>query len=267
MIKRLLPFAFILLVMSPSIVFAQGADELDRYVERLKMDKKGPLKETGFLTAGSDFLYGQEYFEAKNYFSAVGYFRDAVRKQEDNAFANYQLAISLIKQKDADKAKEAQEYLNTAFRLNADLKERYTRDVLPTDHIVITPTTKKTDIPSNKTKNEEAIITINTNFDNALVYGEYKCSQSIWNGPNKSPAYSFKDKGYFTLRANGTYKWLDNGETGKYKYDAKKGTIEWLSGYLASAAPKSTQYKINKETTQMTINFTDSYRWECSCKK
>ncbi|WP_207496995.1 tetratricopeptide repeat protein [Aridibaculum aurantiacum] len=391
----LLIFALCMLLFS-SVASAQEKDELDKYIQHLKDDNAGPRKETGFLSAGSDFLYGQGYFDAKNYSSAEWYFMDVVKKQKDNAFANYQLAISLIRQNDAAKKQQAQEYLDAAFRLNPSLKDRYQKDV-PAGTITATQTTpannppatstppannppnnnpvttnltgldayidrlkrssatfgaetamntagqealygigyyEKNDLGSAETRfrlalardaeqpyinymmaislaaqgNKEAAkpflqkafakdASLVRRYDNdlpkamaewkkledakqvktspptketyggRLVFGNYTCHQSVWNGPNRSPAYSFQYKGYFALKADGTYRWLDNGQTGRYKYDAKTGNITWLSGYFKTSGVKSTQYKVDKEMAQATVNFSESYRWECGCER
>ncbi|MCW3111868.1 MAG: hypothetical protein JWR18_264 [Segetibacter sp.] len=387
--QYLLTIALSIALIFPLILSAQNNIDLDKYIQRLKDDKAGPLKETGFLSAGSDFLYGQEYFEAKNYSSAEWYFKDAVKKQKDNSFANYQLAISLIRQNDQNKKQQAQEYLDAAFRLNPLLKENYKKDI-PEDttsgNDQAPPT--KANFPENNNggnnnkkiglaayieglksskaaggtetamgtagrealygmdyyeaneyrsaetsfalalakeannayinylmavsmaaqgKNEaakpyfqKAVTTdptlkesynkdvaiatgkwqglvgsrtlktpppIKKTDDGPLVFGNYTCHQSVWNGPNKSPAYSFRYKGNFSLNSNGTYKWLDNGEAGTYKYNAKTGEVTWLSGYFKTSGAKATKYQPNTETAQLTVNFSESYRWECGCKK
>jgi hypothetical protein len=63
--KRLLTVAFAIAFCIPLLVSAQDKDDLDKYIQYLKDDYAGQRKETGFLSAGSDFLYAQEYFEAK----------------------------------------------------------------------------------------------------------------------------------------------------------------------------------------------------------
>lgn len=81
------------------------------------------------MSVGSDFLYAQEYFEANNYASAAYDFARIIRQDPSHAYANYQLAIALLRQQDAEKAKEAQPFLEQAFRLDSSLQERYARDV------------------------------------------------------------------------------------------------------------------------------------------
>ena len=378
-----------LALIFPVILSAQNNVDLDKYIQRLKLDKAGPLKETGYLSAGSDFLYGQDYFDAKNYSSAEWYFMDAVKKQKDNPFANYQLAISLIRQNDQSKKQQAQEYLDAAFRLNPSLKENYKKEIpedttrgnnqtFPTN----TNSTDNNNVGNNNKKpglnayveslkyskvtggaetamgttgrdalygieyyeaneyrgaetsfalalardannayinyfmavlmaaqgkNEAAkpylqkavttdpslsesydkdVATATGNWQKLvesrklkippptkkieggpLVFGNYTCHQSVWNGPNKSPAYSFLYKGNFSLNSNGTYRWLDNGEAGAYKYNAKTGDVTWLSGYFKTSGAKTTKYQPNSETAQITVNFSESYRWECGCNK
>lgn len=376
---RLLP----LLLFFTSVLHAQDSkDDLDRYVERLRLSYASGGKETAFMSPGADFLYGQDYFEAKNYSSAVWYFQDVVKKEKDNAFAHYQLAVSLIRQNDQHKTQQAQEYLQEAFRLNPSLKERYTREGLagktaavgaavpattteataapkspnlqayignlkhsratggketqmfsagqevmygydyyekgeyssaesrfhlalavtpdnPYIHYLLAVSKaaqgKKTEAQehyqkaaagdpqlkisyskdvaaaaaAHQKKEESKKVTTmpvaKPVYGGTLVFGKYTCHQTVWNGPNTSPAYSYKYHGYFELKKDGTYRWLDDGATGRYSYDAKTGTVKFLSGQLDKA--QSARYQASKTVPQITVNFTESYRWECGCKK
>jgi tetratricopeptide (TPR) repeat protein len=362
---------------------AQEQDALDAYIGRLRQDHAGDRKETGFLSAGSDILYGQDYFEARNYAAAVNYFKDALKKEPENAFASYQVAMSLIRQNDKYKTQQAQTYLQQAFRINPALQERYKkenpseaakpastagsnnvpagaapaatgidayieglkharsvggpetamntpgRDALygigyyekneyvgaetefrsalarePNNPYVnymlavsLTALGKKTEATSflqkafagapslknrypadaanavkkwNQVKNERDVTTTaapRPATGGPLVYGKYTCTQTVYNGAGASPAFSYPYKGYFELKSDGTYRWLDNGGTGRYQYDAATGTITWLSGYFKNVSIQSTRYQVNKSTVQMTVNFTGSYRWECGCNK
>jgi hypothetical protein len=62
MLKHLLFVAFCFTLSSTAL----AQDELDLYVAKLKQSKASGGSETAFMSAGSDFLYGQEYFESKN---------------------------------------------------------------------------------------------------------------------------------------------------------------------------------------------------------
>lgn len=358
------------LLFSVTIIHAQQSkDDLDRYVERLRLSKVSGGNETGFLTPGSDFLYGQDYFEAKNYSSATGYFMQVIDKDKDNAFAYYQLAISLIRQNDKYKTQQAQEYLQKAFQLNSSLKARYAVDVpavpptpaatpaggldgyleklrysrstrgketemnspgrdvmngydyyergeygsaaiyfrqalekdpgnpyipylLAVSHAGMGEKAKAAEYYNQavgsdaglksryandvadataKNKKYEDSRKIPTTpaakpvYGGPLVFGKYTCHQTVYNGANASQPFSHPYKGYFELKKDGTYRWVDNGVTGRYTYDAKTGTIKFLSGQLASAQPSL--YQGGKAIPQITVNFTADYRWECGCEK
>ncbi|QHL87930.1 hypothetical protein GU926_11005 [Nibribacter ruber] len=369
-------------------VYAQGPlDELDVYVEKLKSSKATGGSETAFMSIGSDFLYAQEYFEAKNYSSAAYSFMAIVRRQKDHPFANYQLAIALIRQNEPEKAKQAQEYLQQAFSLLPTLKERYSKDVPGASSA--STTSSETKEPSNSKEpatrkpaqglaayiaslkhsyatggretqmlspGQEAHSGIQyfeagefgsaeTSFSlslardaqnpyvnylkavsleaqgkgasaqpfyqkalqgdaslknqyaqdvaaakaswaklqaskevkvtppaklvygGTLTYGKYTCHQSIWNGPNASPAYRFDYKGYFELKKDGTYRWLDDGGTGRYAYNAKTGAITWLSGPMKGQSPQSSKFQKGTTVAQITLAFSKNYSWECGCKK
>ncbi|HJW15478.1 MAG TPA: tetratricopeptide repeat protein [Flavisolibacter sp.] len=373
-----------------SFIHVSAQDDLDAYINRLKKSQATGGKETAFMSAGSDFLYGQGYFEAKNYDMAAMYFKQVVNKEPDNPYFNYQLAISLIRQKDRYKTEEAQAYLAKAFTLNPNLKSSFIKESSAIVSKEITGVKKDTNsketgvagkTESSKAEGLEAyleelkysrstggpkttmnspgldVIYGNEYYENgeyasaatrfrlavakdpediyanyllgvslaaqgkqkeasayldkayagdvqlksryekdsklakdtyqkkeaakvvkttpatkpvyggALVFGNYNCTETRWNGPNASPAYSFPPKGYFALKPDGTYRWLDDGETGRYSYDAKTGTIKWLSGYFANIAKKPSKFQVGTTVSQITVNFSDSYKWECGCNK
>lgn len=371
-------FLFSTLFISVTLFSQTPKDDLDKYVERLRSSKASGGSETAYLSAGSDFLYAQDYFEAKNYYFAANSYRDVVNKEKDNPYANYLLAISLIRQNDKYKTIQAQEYLQKAFNLKPTLKERYNIDVPakenPTLNNVVQTTInnaeglegyidklkysrttggaatsmgtaglealygvdyyengkyrsaelsfdlslakdpeniyvnylkavcmvalgRKTEAQpyftkalagdptlknrynkdiasaitkenkSEESKNIKSTAVAKVVNGGQLIYGDYTCTQTVWNGPGRSPAYRFPYKGYFALKADGTYRWLDNGGSGKYKYDPDTGNITWLSGEFKNSAAKSSKYQISGQTAQITVNYSDSYRWECSCKK
>lgn len=382
-ISRLLITGFALCTLGVQV----RADQLDDYVKRLREDAAGARKETGFLSAGSDFLYGQDYFEAGNFTSAIGYFRNAAQKAENNAVFRYQLGAALRKTGDKYLVTEAQKNFEAAFRVQPGLRERYQRDFgaeADTPPIAANPPAT----PGNPAKprraaslqdyvdelkrsraaggpetsmgtpGREALYGIdyydNDAFDSAesrfrqalagdrdnphlnylmavtlaaqgkgaaaaahlakavagdptladrykaevankraawnkvvearqpktapaapavapggaLVYGDYVCSETIWNGPNGVPPFRSEYRGYFALKADGTYRWLDNGETGRYRYDVRTGIVTWLSGKFAGGgAPQSTTYRRSGANGLMTISFGDSLRWEVICEK
>jgi hypothetical protein len=388
--RRIHLISFLCFLFVPLFMIAQ-TDGLEDYVNKLKHSKATGGSETAFLSIGSDFLYAQEYFESGNFSSAEYSFMAIVGKDKDHPYANYQLAISLLKQNDPYKSKQAQEYLEKAFSKMPSLKDQYKKDVPAAGNSNAdskappnTPINKNTgtgqtaapkvagldayierikysratggketemlsagleafygieyfeanDFRSAETgfslslakepgnpyvnylkavslsaqgKNNEAKSFLakavsgdksleerfkkdaagaagawkksqqakevkpqpaaNIKYGGKLVYGNYTCHQSVWNGPNASPAYSFKYHGYFQLRKDGTYRWLDNGATGRYRYDEKTGEITWLSGYFKTAPPKKSQYRADAKVPQVTVSFSDTYRWECGCKK
>src|SRR5690606_36458645 len=126
------PFQKILLatflLFCSSFAHAQ-TDSLDQYIKRLRLSQASGGSETAYLSIGSDFLYGQDYFDVGNFSSAMYQFQSIVRKEKDHPYANYQLAISLLKQNDGDKATRAEIYLANAFKVMPALKTRYQKDM------------------------------------------------------------------------------------------------------------------------------------------
>lgn len=261
MIKTFLGILFL-----ASCSATQAQDPLEEYVKRLKQSEASGGSETAFLSVGSTFLYGQGYFEKKQFDLANMYFKQAYQKDSTNAFVNYQLASSLLKQNDPHKSKEAEMYLQNALRLNPGLRYTYKKEFGQQEP-------GRTDVPKGitaKKKYEEpkivrAPVEVKTDVLKKLVFGNYVCTETVWNGPNASPAYKYIEKGYFKLNNDGSYRWLDNGSTGKYTFNEKTGEIKWLSGHLASLKPQSSKFERGQKVSQINIKFLKDYSWECGC--
>jgi tetratricopeptide (TPR) repeat protein len=375
------------LLLCMTRLYAQQTNDLDAYIKQLRLSLATGGSETGFLSVGSEFLYAQDYLEAGNFSSAEYSFASIVRAHPEHAFANYQYAVSLLKQKDPEKAKLAQQYFQKVIELEPSLKARYEKDVpaqaaepkkpatpanRPPEAAPAKPETiakgldayisqlkhsyatggketqmfapgqeaiqgilyyekgefssaetrfslslsvdpenpyanylkavsmaaqgKETevkpfyqkaltsdkalaarysgDVASGKTKwnKLQASKQVKTTpakkvtYGGALVYGNYVCDQSVWNGPNVSPAYRNDYKGYFALKKDGTYRWLDDGGTGKYSYNAKTGAITWLSGPMKGKGPKASKYQKGTTVAQVTVEF-NGFSWNCGCNK
>ncbi len=228
---------------------------LDAYIEKLKYSRSTGGKETEMNTAGREVMYGYEYYEKGEYLSAATSFYLAIAKEPQNPYINYLLGVSLMAQ---GKSAEAKQYLDKAFAGDASLKIRSGKDITT----AIAQHKKYED--GRKIKTNEPTKPV---YGGKLTYGTYVCKQTVYNGAKAGVAFSYIDKGSFTLKKDGTYRWLDNGVTGKFSYDTKSGSIKWLSGYFAAAPPKSSMYQPNKTVAQITLTYSDSYRWECGCNK
>lgn len=375
----MVPKVFALLLLTTAFFSrATAQDPLDQYVERLRLSQATGGSETGFLSVGSTFLYGQDYFEKKEYDLAAMYFQQAYQKDSTNAFVNYQIAASLLRQNNKYKTAEAETYWQNAVRLNPGLKGRLARE-FPNALAAETPVEKRQKSPTGlkayiealryskatggertamnsagrevlygieyyeqgdydmaalrlrqaiakdpndayaayllavslmaqdqvgegskyltaavkgdpslaqtadadiaaaqakyrqKQKAKQPATTqsnSNTTKGGKLVLGTYVCTHTVWRGAGINGGFAPPEqKGSFTLLANGTYRWLDNGGTGRYRYDAATGNLTWLSGPLADKQVKSSGFQPGKSIAQITLNFSNNYRWECGCKK
>ena len=97
----------------------------------------------------------------------------------------------------------------------------------------------------------------------ALVPGSYACTYDYWSGAGAYRRMVSDPKGSLTLRADGTYRRLDNGGTGRYAYDAGTGEIRWLTGPMAEMKPERTRFRRNQRTAQIDIRLTGVYEWSC----
>ncbi|WP_121356061.1 tetratricopeptide repeat protein [Flavisolibacter nicotianae] len=121
--------AFLFLAVAQKVL---AQDELDKYVTRLRISQAVGGVETASMSAGSFFLYGQGQFDNKNYPAAAHFFKDVLHKDPANAYANYQLAICLIRQNTPVNSKNVQDYLAKAFAAYPSLKERFARETSST---------------------------------------------------------------------------------------------------------------------------------------
>lgn len=371
-------FAVILLFAASFCTLANAQDPLDQYLLRLRRSQASGGSETGFLSVGSTFLYGQDYYEKKEYDLAAMYFQQAYQKDSTNAFVNYQLAAALLRQNNQYKTAEAQTYWQNALRLNPGLQARLAREfpnLLKAAQKPATPQQPLTGLaayidalrysqatggsrtamnapgldvlyglgyyekgdydlaalrlrqavakdpddvyaayllavslmaqdqiregskylasaiksdPSLAQSADADINAARAKFQQKqkekqpplaqndkpkakggkLVYGTYVCTHTVWRGAGVNGGFAPPEqKGSFTLFANGTYRWLDNGGSGRFGYDAGTGSLTWLSGPLAEKQVQSSGFQPGKNIAQITFNFTEDYRWECGCKK
>lgn len=231
-----------------------SATGLENYISKIKQSRATSGPDTYMNSPGLDALYGIEYYEIGEYRSSATNFYLSVYKDSLNPYVNYMLAVSLSAQgKDA----EAKKYLDMAVAGDPSLMSRFNNDAAEAESRWN---------KSEAGKKIEAKPATKIVYGGTLKMGKYTCHVTRWNGPNVSPAYRYDYEGYFELRKDGTYRWQDNGPVGKYKYNKVTGQITWLSGYFKSAAPKSTLYQANKKVPQVTVKYTENYKWECGCK-
>ncbi len=268
--------AFALFSLSSSNVFSQESlDPVTEYYNKLKESKARGGEETAFMSVGSDMLYALEYFEAKKYDNAVYSFRAILLREPENAYANFLFGVSLAK---TGNDREAKPYLEKAASLMPELKDMAQTQISKlkiekqkslfddeeTETKVETKPVAKPKAPAAPVKKPSA----EPKTGGKLVLGSYVCDYQQYQGNNGfGPAYKSVYKGYFVLKADGTYRWLDNGGTGKYKYDAKTGKITWLSGHLKTIAPNSTIFLDGQKVASIKLKFNDSYTWGCGCNK
>lgn len=279
-------YLFIMLALSISfsnLAFSQqDLDPVSKYYNQLKESKLKGGAETAYLSIGSDMLYALEYFEAKNYSAASWSFNAVLKKDPENAYANFLYGASLAK---LGNGKDAKPYLEKAAEIMPSLSDLVNTQL--NTLVVEKPVSLfEEDKVKNKQKDKEVSTTVNPkpgvanvkpgavvkpaapNAVANLVFGSYACDYQQYQGNVKSGrAYKSIYKGYFLLKPDGTYRWLDNGGTGKYSYDAKTGKLTWLSGYMKNLSPVSTIFKDGKKVAQIDVKFDDNYSWECGCNK
>lgn len=257
-------FAFLLAAGLSYSSFAQD-DSLSRYITHIKAAYEKRSAETSIGTIGYEMAYGIESFEAKSYEYASWRFEAILRMDESHAISQYLLGLcQLAMGKDAlGKAS-----LDKAIALVPALKERRESDIVlyskkqAIQTAVVVPAGAKDPAPV-KNSEKRAV----DKPGGPLHFGNYNCHYQQYQGAGAIVAYRSVPQGYFRLNANGTYRWLDNGETGNYKYDAKTGTITWLTGYFAKSKPVSTRYQPGEKVASIKIEMRKNYTWGCGCNK
>jgi tetratricopeptide (TPR) repeat protein len=104
--------------------------------------------------------------------------------------------------------------------------------------------------------------TTQNSTSDALEVGEYVCEEGL-------RATGYTPKGYFTLKADGSYSYPAQNSSGRYEYDEAGGGITWLSGYFANFNATTT-FKSGTRVSQIDITFHtkngDLY-WSCGHNK
>lgn len=254
-------YAIVLASFLSVSVFAQD-DSLAKYMAHIKAAYERGSAETSMGTIGYEMVYGIESFEAKSYDYASWRFEAILRMDDTHAMSYYLLGLcQLAMGKDA----MGKASLDKAISLVPALKERHDKDLalyskkqLPIAAAVIT--SGKTN-PAPVKKEERPAEKMGC----ALHFGNYNCHYQQYQGAGAIVAYKAIPQGYFRLNANGTYRWLDNGETGRYHYDRKTGKITWLSGFFAKNKPVSSVYKGGEKVASIKIEIRKNYTWGCGC--
>lgn len=92
--------------------------------------------------------------------------------------------------------------------------------------------------------------------------GRYVCNHVWWNVAQRRSVFDYK--GYVELLTEDTYRWLDDGGTGRYAFNGPAGTIAWASGPLAEKQPGRTTYGLDGDTPEITFFFEDPVTWQCA---
>ena len=97
----------------------------------------------------------------------------------------------------------------------------------------------------------------------ARGFGSYACTYDYWVGPPAARQRASEKKGSLLLRRDGSYRYQDNGEDGRYRYDQATRAITWLTGPLAAMRPERTTFRRNVKTAQVDIRQRGDYAWSC----
>jgi tetratricopeptide (TPR) repeat protein len=229
-------------------------------------------------------------FRAKTpqYPSAISHFHSAAAAEPSNAVAHFLLGAALAGDGQADSARAS---LTRALRLDPDVMralaprlderpalrariEALLRGEPPTTPVAATPEARiaGNDRPNDVRAPQRAAVPAAVPSappsappapPGALVLGAYACTHDTWSGPPSARRRVSEPKGSLLLRADGTYRYLENGADGRYRYDAATGSITWQGGGLATMRPERTTYRRNRATAQIDVRLTGVYEWSC----
>jgi len=245
-----------------------GLDPISAYYERLKSSKLKGDAETAFLSIGNDMLGAFEYFEAQKFDYASWRFEAILKKEPENPYANFLYGVSLAK---LGKGSVAKPYIEKSARIMPALNDLAKSQISKIEAQQPKPLPGSADEKVTAAKPVPAASAKSSTDPKAggkLVLGSYVCDYQQYQGNNGfGAAYKSVYQGYFLLKADGTYRWLDNGGTGKYSYDVKTGKITWLSGHMKTIAPQSTTFTDGQKVASIKVKFSDNYTWGCGCNK
>ena len=97
----------------------------------------------------------------------------------------------------------------------------------------------------------------------AVVAGDYACTHDYWTGASPYRQRHSDPVGSITIAADGTYRWLSNGGSGRWAHDAATGAMSFPTGPIADKLPGEARYRLNQRTSQIDISFGDGVDWSC----
>ncbi len=209
-------------------------------ISALKQAGAARTGETAMFTPGNHTLYGLEYLENKQYVESTWRFRDALGVDPDYALAHYLLGQAYINLKQFDEARKSlekaaqlspqyQAEVNTQLTKLNEAKQAAAKPK-PTQKSSAKAPAKPASANPKKAGPAKAPPKAPRYFKSPPM-GKYLCDHIRWDVGERRIKFDYK--GYFLLKSNGTYRWIDDGPIGRYQFNAKTREVKFLSGHLA----------------------------------
>jgi hypothetical protein len=249
-----------------STSFCQSQKDIQQLVLEAEIEWNGGTPDKSFLSTGNSIEYGLGYLKKDKLAEALWYFDEVIKKDSNNAYANFfaglaNAGLGQFAAAETNFSKLAGVSTNLQEQAKAFLgkarQETAAKEALKNPGTTKPPAQQQNTggtKPKTSKPTKEPAATVENKKGGNLVYGDYVFTQDYLDVSQRRMVH--QQKGFFTLRANGTYSHL--GATGRYSYNAATGVINWQSGTFENMGKNTTTFQRNKTTCQVDFEYETS---------
>jgi tetratricopeptide (TPR) repeat protein len=252
-------FSFLFACFFTLKAFSNNNEDIQQLVLEAEKQWNAGNPDKSFLSAGNSIEYGLGYLKKNKFTESLWYFEEAIKKDGNNDFA--QLFAGLASTGLGQFAAAEANFLKLNG-VGASLQQQAkallvkARQEATEKAAIKTPETIKAPARPQNAGGTKTVATQPTNEPGnadenkkggSLVYGDYVFTLDYWDVSQRRMVH--QQKGFFTLLANGTYRYM--GSTGKYSYNHTTGVITWQSGTFKNMGKNATTFQRNKKTCEI----------------
>jgi hypothetical protein len=249
-----------------STSFCQSQKDIQQLVLEAEKAWNAGKPDKSFLSTGNSIEYGLGYLQKNKFTESLWYFDEVIKKEGNNAYASLfaglaNAGLGQFAAAETNFSKLAGVSTNLQEQAKAFLRKA--RQEAAAKEVTKNPGTIKPPAQPQNTGGtkpvtpkpiKEPAAAVENKKGGSLVYGDYVFTLDYWDVSQRRMVH--QQKGFFTLRANGTYSYL--GATGKYSYNAATGVINWQSGTFENMGKNTTTFQRNKTACQVDFEYETS---------
>jgi hypothetical protein len=256
----------VLFTVVSTAAFAVNNEDIQRLVGEAEKQWNAGNPDKSFLSPGNSIEYGLGYLKKNKFTESLWYFEEVIKKDDSHAYAHlfaglantglgqFAAAAANFSKLDGISASLQEEAKALLAKTRQEAAVKAALKAPQTTRAPAKPPAKGSPKPETTKPAEEPAAAGETKKGGSLVYGDYVFTLDYWDVSQRRMVH--QQKGFFTLNANGTYRYM--GTTGKYSYNAATGVITWQSGTFRNMGTNTTTFRRNKTTCEIDFTYNTS---------